>query len=1412
MISPKFMRIIHFSDFHLRADHLHRAESIVNRFKDRLLDINSERKIDLIIFSGDMIDKAGEGFDAPQISCAFEKFEEMVIMPLTSLVGLAPNRFLFTPGNHEIDRSAVGDEKKDQEITDLLKSHSDVDWYMHNDGKDQPRIAEYNRLRDKYWHEYQGDAKVQLTPFQYGVKLDIDGKIVGINCLNTAWRCYKSETDEHKIVLGKSQITDSREFFEDCHIRLAIGHHHPNAMSQFESNTLKNLIARNYDAFFCGHTHDNDGEYVERVSGSCFYFTSPGTLSTNESAERKYRNGFMVIDYEQDERYVETQCYYQDDNTDFAKELNYGTNGVWHKQIPGSTIIKPMELSLFCQKKDGEFLRNEKIDDIIEKLRDKGHATIQFVALSGLGKTRILREAFDDGANNSNFYYCEFSDSQMGLLYDVTEIMASHKGQEGLIVLDNCPNSLLEDVITTRDEYASKFRIIGVNNEFYDRRNFSGMNVLQLFMTQDEMKAMVNDFIEKKVPERNGSNADREQIKKIADGFPGMAILLVEEYLKEQHVDVHTVDHVVKKLLKFEKGQEREQEIVMRSLSLFQPFPYRNEYMEAYKFIRNDEGITPLFGKSAEEKRHLFSHTISLYDNSLIEITQSWLNVRPFPLAVWLVGKWFEDDPDEERMVDIVERIQALDKPLYTVIRDGLYRRLNYMQDSEAAYDLIQKLTGEKNAPFCNEKVVCSDLGSRLFLAMSSVNPGAIASCLRRVLLPKGVAWAKDNVIKDIRRNLIWSLDKLCFSKESYHDGSKVLALLAAAENETWGNNATGRLKQLFHIMLPGTEVTLRERFKTLCHLKTLGKEYEELTLECIDRAFDNGSFVRDGSGAQFGLQRKTDYTPQSNLEIVEYWEQCRDLLIAWLGEDNGVLERTAKLATSHAFRWMYDGMFCRMLPLMNKIADMKGGKWEEMYTTLSRLNNSRMSVYPEVVQQEIINFKQRIRPTGFCQKLKDARMALYDRYNLSTEEEVEKEKTIFEPLAKEFLDKEIYLSEEEIKEITTDKEYLDTWFSLTLNDIMSDSQLEGLLLTIILLVEKLGGDEFRSKFVSRICYVSRTRKPLRIFLQRVYEKGYHGLYVRLMANAETDEFLSYGQIKADIKDGRLEENAADCYLEFVSLPSLNQVGEIVRLFNEDYPKRIEALMRFVLNYRYFSELLEDDDVYRTVKRLILSYPITANTDNLDYEYARYVTDILEKGEDKKFAEDINKKLIKDFNNGYLHGNFDGIYSVLVKKYRDVIWDDFEKAFVSDDYYGFFFQIKDEIGSGTSFGMGALFQVKDDKVQGMCKKYPDKAPLRVAQMIPVFKDSHTFSDWFMWILNEYGGKKEVLDSLHANMETFSWGGSLIPLLRQKKECLEGIKNHPRVEVREWVEMCLREIDEDMRRELNREEYMRLHYN
>lgn len=74
---------------------------------------------------------------------------------------------------------------------------------------------------------------------------------------------------------------------------------------------------------------------------------------------------------------------------------------------------------------------------------------------------------------------------------------------------------------------------------------------------------------------------------------------------------------------------------------------------------------------------------------------------------------------------------------------------------------------------------------------------------------------------------------------------------------------------------------------------------------------------------------------------------------------------------------------------------------------------------------------------------------------------------------------------------------------------------------------------------------------------------------------------------------------------------------------------------------------------------------------------------VLERHHDAVFAKKMNKKLIEGFNHGYLHSNFDGLCSILLEKYTDEVWNDFEAAFTDDKYLGFILQVKNEIGSGA---------------------------------------------------------------------------------------------------------------------------------
>lgn len=137
-----------------------------------------------------------------------------------------------------------------------------------------------------------------------------------------------------------------------------------------------------------------------------------------------------------------------------------------------------------------------------------------------------------------------------------------------------------------------------------------------------------------------------------------------------------------------------------------------------------------------------------------------------------------------------------------------------------------------------------------------------------------------DNITDYIRRNYVNTLEKLCFSKSSFEYGIVLLAKFALAENEEWGNNATGQFVQIFNILLPGTEVDYAERVNALRMLLASSAQYEELVIKAVDTAFKNGSFSRMNGAEEFGLKIKQDYYPKSSDEIREYWYACRDLLL----------------------------------------------------------------------------------------------------------------------------------------------------------------------------------------------------------------------------------------------------------------------------------------------------------------------------------------------------------------------------------------------------------------------------------------------------------------------------------------------------------------------------------------------------
>lgn len=332
------MRIIHFSDFHLDHEKLPDFKSIVYNLECILKEINSEKPIDLILFTGDMINQGGESFR--DISSAFKGFKKFFIDRLCNSISLDSNRFIFTMGNHDVRRQNDS-VPMELGLSRLFEDSTYVKQIINNEDSDNyiKRIIDFKNFEKKYFKKYR-PLHYKHSKFCSNFKLLIDDHLVGISALNTAWRCWDSKKDKNNILMGLSQIQNSLEFLAPCELKIAISHHHYSWLHQNESELVQSLLSNHYDMYFYGHIHSPKTEYTISANGKIFEMAAPGILSENINvSDSKYKNGFGVVDYDFKNHEIKVSKYCQQIGTDFIKDRNFGDMGTL-------TIIAPKSIKL----------------------------------------------------------------------------------------------------------------------------------------------------------------------------------------------------------------------------------------------------------------------------------------------------------------------------------------------------------------------------------------------------------------------------------------------------------------------------------------------------------------------------------------------------------------------------------------------------------------------------------------------------------------------------------------------------------------------------------------------------------------------------------------------------------------------------------------------------------------------------------------------------------------------------------------------------------------------------------------------------------------------------------------------------------------------------------------------------------
>lgn len=1099
------------------------------------------------------------------------------------------------------------------------------------------------------------------------------------------------------------------------------------------------------------------------------------------------------------------------DNRDY--DFIYSTGEA--RDVDSRQLLNSLDRSDYALNQTGIFIENNRTKEIIDQLRDDDASTLLLTALSGMGKSKLIYEAFKETEREPNRYYAKYNDNQNQLTGELKQILNEKRESDGIIIVDDCPMDLVTEVISIRNQYNDQFRLIFVHHDYFNEELERIKHCPVIRLRPQEMKERIDLYISEVLHEDERNKDDISEIKRLAGGYPQMAIELVKAYQENNIAGPEAVTHLMPKLLNLTGNEEKEEKKIWQTLSLCMPFPYKNATHEGFEYLLMDNHVTPLSGMEYEERRSIAARIVERYCPTLIDVQGMWLYVRPFPLAVWLTAEWFKNVCNTQiHFKELIEKIKTQPPSVQNAISEGFCKHIQQMSGNKEAFKMVENLVNaDINHPFFDEENLCSGLGSELFLAMSTVNPAAIAANLKRVLGHKDIAWLTERVSGGVRRNMVWALERLCFARESYHDGVFMMARLAVAENEDIGNDATRQLIQLFHIGLAGTEVNLKERLETLKELTNAGEEYIPLVIRCFEAALQNGGFVRVVGAEKFGFENRKDYTVTTWGEIFEYWYGCRDLLLEWVNRKPELADLLAGMVERNVYNWARGRQKDVLVPLLEKIAEIKNYDWNTGYEALSQM------VYSFGIDGKalgVAELMEKMRSKSFKTQLNEARYKLHGQYDLGDKEQIVLSQKLFAPLAIEFIDKQIYANAEEVKALLEDNEYIPIDFVKPLATTASDEQL-GILFDTIFGVLTTKPEDFYSPFLGNLSSYSKDRKPLLPFLKRLRDNGHEFLYVSLMAGTEDNKLSHFHQLFSEQESQVLTIDYLPFYLRFFRSDGIEQYLLMLKALRDCFPDRPNDLIAYVKRERFTMRKDDQPETVDIVKDAMLKFQINGDTEYLLYDYSRLLVETLQLWHDSEFAKQVSRKFIDVYKTQMVHLNTKGVFTELLQDYFDDVWPEFVKAFLGTDTFLFYFQVKDELGSGFGFGKGPLFDINEELIKQLCLENPESAPARIASMVPCFEvdadgnETELFSNWIIWLLDNFGEQKEVRDCISSNLGSFSWTGAISPYYEKNIKCFEQLLNHSKPEVREWAQSCIDDERKLLDMEKEKENFMKIKY-
>jgi predicted phosphodiesterase len=291
-------------------------------------------RLDFIAFTGDIAYSGKE----KEYELAIEHF----FQHLLDVTKVTPEKLFVVPGNHDVDWGLIN--LINPEILLSLTNRDQVTALLIDDDKRRllfGAMSGYTKFVQRYFSQVDDHPILRDPPYYYVQHIVLENCSVALFGLNSAWLSGFTKdaqdrvTDRGHLLIGDKQVGDAFREAEDATVRIALMHHPPSCLMEFDESDIKRWLRSGCDFVLRGHLHVPDFVREKALGGEAINIPA-GTVYKG----RQWLNGYNLVclDFDADQGKIILRRY-SDERREWVKDTQSTgdeLDGVVEFELPAS--------------------------------------------------------------------------------------------------------------------------------------------------------------------------------------------------------------------------------------------------------------------------------------------------------------------------------------------------------------------------------------------------------------------------------------------------------------------------------------------------------------------------------------------------------------------------------------------------------------------------------------------------------------------------------------------------------------------------------------------------------------------------------------------------------------------------------------------------------------------------------------------------------------------------------------------------------------------------------------------------------------------------------------------------------------------------------------------------------------------